>query len=291
MIRIFIETKMAKKMENSKNVAVLITCHNRRHKTLACLEALYNCKMPEGYAYDVFLVDDGSTDGTGEAVRTSYPKVNVIQGNGNLYWNRGMHLAWKTAAEKQHYDFYLWLNDDSYLYNNALQEIICCSEKMQHNALICGFLCSEKDSIKTTYGGSTLTKKLNPNGDLQNVSLINGNVVLIPVIIFNSVGLIDRIFPHAIGDYDYGQKVIKNRFEVKTTTAFVGTCEKNEKLPLWCYRSTPLLKRIKYLYSPLGSAHPYYFFIYEKRHFGLLVAIKHFISIHLRVLFPDLWKQ
>lgn len=272
-------------------IAVLITCHNRKAKTLACLEALYKCSVPQVYVFEVYLVDDGSTDGTEEAVRATYPNVTVIQGDGNLYWNRGMHLAWKTASEKHPYNFYLWLNDDTYLYESALKELITCSENMEHKALICGFLSSEIDSFKTTYGGSTLSKKLNPNGDFQNTALINGNVVLIPSVIFNSVGLIDPIFPHAIGDYDYGQKVLKKGFGVKTTTQFVGTCEKNEKLPLWCYSSTSLIKRIKTLYSPLGSAHPYYFFIYEKRHFGMLVALKHFFSIHLRVFFPDLWKH
>ncbi len=279
----------------NKYTAILITCHNRREKTLECLFSLNNSianviKLNPLNVFEIFLVDDGSTDNTAVVIKEKFPHVNIIQGNGNLYWNRGMHLAWKTAAEKQHNDFYLWLNDDSYLYENALQEIISCSEKMQHNALICGFLCSVSYPYKTTYGGSTNSGKLTPNGAMQAATLINGNVVLVPAGIYNSVGLIDPIFPHAIGDYDYGQKVIKKGFNVKTTTVFIGTCEKNEKLPIWCYSSTPIIKRINALYSPLGNAHPYYFFIYEKRHFGLLVAIKHFISIHLRVLFPSLWK-
>lgn len=273
-----------------KRTAVLITCHNRKDKTMQCLNALYKNKMPEDSCLDVFLVDDGSTDGTGDSVREKYPDVNIIQGNGMLYWNRGMHLAWQTAVEKNSYDSYLWLNDDTFLFENALLELTSCSVRMQHKALICGFLCSATDSQKTTYGGSSLTGKLSPNGTTQQASLINGNVVLVPEIIYKSVGLIDPIFPHAIGDYDYGQKVLKKGFEVVTTTNHVGTCEKNEKLPVWCYNSTPFLKRIKALYSPLGNAHPYYFFLYEKRHFGVLVALKHFFSIHLRVLYPGLWK-
>jgi glycosyltransferase involved in cell wall biosynthesis len=64
-----------------KIIAALITCHNRKAKTLACLSSLYNCTMPENYAFDVFLVDDGCTDGTADIIREKFPQINIIQGN------------------------------------------------------------------------------------------------------------------------------------------------------------------------------------------------------------------
>ncbi len=96
-------------------IAVLLTCHNRRDKTIQCVTALYEqAGLEESYSIDVFLVDDASNDGTGEAVKNEFPQVYIIQGNGNLYWNRGMHLAWETAADAQDFDCYLWLNDDTF---------------------------------------------------------------------------------------------------------------------------------------------------------------------------------
>jgi GT2 family glycosyltransferase len=74
-------------------IAVLLTCHNRRDKTITCLDSLYNCLLPSDFQLDVFLVDDGSSDGTSKAVSEKFPSVNVIQGNGNLFWNQGMRLA------------------------------------------------------------------------------------------------------------------------------------------------------------------------------------------------------
>ena len=67
----------------NNKIAVLITCHNRREKTIACLQFLYNCDLPENHELEVFLVDDGSIDGTGEAVKNNFQQVNVIEGNGN----------------------------------------------------------------------------------------------------------------------------------------------------------------------------------------------------------------
>jgi glycosyltransferase involved in cell wall biosynthesis len=47
-------------------IAVLITCHNRIQKTQTCLKSLFKQKKIENINLKVFLVDDGSTDGTKE---------------------------------------------------------------------------------------------------------------------------------------------------------------------------------------------------------------------------------
>ena len=75
-------------------IAVLLTCFNRRAKTLAALEALFKQDgAGTTFALNVFLVDDGSSDGTGDAVRGAFPQVHVIDGTGDLYWNGGMRRA------------------------------------------------------------------------------------------------------------------------------------------------------------------------------------------------------
>lgn len=106
-------------------IAVLMTCHNRKETTLSCLRGL----MPQLGAEDrVFLVDDGSTDGTGEEVKRMFECSNVlngrvIKGNGNLFWAKGMRLAWETATEEGDWDAYLWLNDDAELSGNAIDRL------------------------------------------------------------------------------------------------------------------------------------------------------------------------
>ena len=93
-----------------KKVAVLLTVHNRREKTLACLENCYrqidSMKGDDTYSFSVYLVDDGSTDGTSEAVLQTYPQTHVINGDGSLFWNHGMRTAWDAAAADEQ-DFYL----------------------------------------------------------------------------------------------------------------------------------------------------------------------------------------
>jgi GT2 family glycosyltransferase len=272
------------------SIAVLITCHNRKEKTFQCLNALFKqIGLGSTYKMDIFLVDDRSSDGTAEMIEKYYPMVTIIQGNGNLYWNRGMHLAWKTAAMTNDYDYYLWLNDDTFLYELSVSNLINSAYETKNVSAICGSTYSIENN-KISYGGNSLNGGiLEPNGKIQEVYSFNGNVVLIPNHVYSKVGILDKRFPHAIGDFDYALRIRKANLKSFISEDFIGICEGNDKLPLWCSEDIPLKKRIESLYSPLGNSHPYYYFIFELKHYGIIVSVKHFLSIHLRLLFPKIW--
>jgi hypothetical protein len=50
-----------------------------------------------------------------------------------------------------------------------------------------------------------------------------------------------------------------------------------------------LISRIRNLYSPLSGCYPPEFFVFDKRHNGLILAFFHYFTIHLRALFPSIW--
>src|SRR5579875_4150500 len=90
------------------SVAVLMTCFNRREQTLRCLQHLFAQTALTQISLHVVLLDDASTDGTAEAVREAFPDVQLMRGTGQLYWNRGMRMAFAEALRRG-FDFYLWL--------------------------------------------------------------------------------------------------------------------------------------------------------------------------------------
>ena len=274
------------------SIAIIIASYNRREKTIQCLQNIFEQEgLNEAYCIEIFLVDDASTDGTSAAVAQLYPNVNIINGNGNLYWNRAMHKAWTAAKNYSNFDYYLWLNDDTEMSADAITEMLACAAIKANKAIVCGAVCS-KQTHQFTYGGRTVDgREIIPDGTLQTCYTINGNCVLVSKLICDKAGVLDPVYPHAIGDYEYGLRALKLGFEIVTTRKFIGFCEKNPRLAAWCYSEVPLMKRVKTLYSPLGSAHPYYFFRFERKYYGILTATKHFFSIHLRALIPGLWKQ
>jgi len=275
-------------------IAVLLTCHNRRDKTLQCLTTLYaQVGLGEFYTIEVFLVDDDSTDGTGEALKNQFPKVNIILGNGNLFWNRGMHLAWQTAANTKDFDYYLLLNDDTFLFKNA---IISSLNFDYSDAVIVGTTHSLLNQ-KPTYGGTSSETKsiIRPNGLFQKCYLINGNFLLISKRVYNIIGKLDPIFHHALGDFDFYFRGKKLGIEFYVAPEYVGICENHitefkDSIPKWRSNSIPVITRLKLLYQPQSGCNPKQFFIYKKRHVGLFSGIYHFCLLHIRCIFPNLWK-
>lgn len=274
-------------------IAVLITCHNRREKTLKCLSNLYSAVLPTGVSLKVYLVDDGSTDGTSEAIKENFSQVKIIKGNGNLYWNQGMRLAWETAAEEYDYNFYLWLNDDTIIDKNSLKELLVSYQaayKLEGKpAIIVGACKKSEETSEFSYGGRNEDGPVIPNGKLQNCKYINGNVVLIPREIYNSLGNLSNDYTHALGDYDYGLRALKKGFNIYATKNYVATCQWPDERDPWLNGAYPLKHRWRLLHSPKGLNIREYI-IFRKKYWGhkwIVFALK----AYFRTISPNLFKK
>lgn len=261
-------------------IAALLTCFNRKEKTIQCLHSLFHI-LPE---CNVYLVDDLSTDGTSEAIQKSFPKVRIIKGTGSLFWSRGMYTAWKEAMRKN-YDYFLWLNDDIELYPFFFQELMECQALYNSNCIISG-LVEDFNKNKILYGGSDAHKKLvQPNKQPQEIKFMNGNVVLIPRSVVDKIGIIDPIYHHDLGDVDYGLRAQKNGIKVYATRIPIasGYCNNYCRVRKW---GVSLKERFKKLYSPLGS-NPRINFYFRKKHFGIIKAITFIIYLFVLNILPD----
>lgn len=272
-----------------KSIAVLMTVHNRREKTIFSLNTIYNQILSSDYSIDVFLTDDGCTDGTRESVSELFPTVYIINGDGTLFWNRGMYAAWKAAIEKKEYDYYVWLNDDTFLYADSLEYLLTSCVNKGNNCIIAGATCSKYDPTVTTYSGFNYNKMLDVNGKFQKVRKFNGNFVLIPKSVFDILGMNDPYYRHSFGDIDYGLRANQKGICCYITDKFIGTCEQHEH-KIKCFDVSYTLKeRLHHFYSPLGM-NPFEFFHMNIKTEGLLKSISVFITTHLRVFFPKLWR-
>lgn len=242
--------------------AVLMTCYNRKTNTLACLAALFNQVLPPEVTVDVYLVDDGSTDGTAEAVQQTYPQVKILLGDGNLYWNRGMHKAFAEAL-KYDYDYYLWLNDDTLLDPEALNILLTTSDHLTQQgyqrAIVTG---SIRDSQMNTlvYGGMVQASQwrplkfhlIEPEAQAKQCDTINGNCVLIPREVAQIVGNLDPAFTHYLGDFDYGLRAQQQGCTVWVAPGYVGSCPLNRRQDTQIEASEPLSNLLKKINRPKG---------------------------------------
>lgn len=243
-------------------VAILMTCYNRKDKTFACLDAIVKSALPDRCLLEVFLVDDGSIDGTERAVRESYPQVNIIKGDGSLYWNGGMRVAFAAAMERV-FDYYLWLNDDTLLYPTAIETLISTSRNLQakqgKSVIVVGSTRDANDG-RLTYGGVMRPKKrkattfalVTPRDVPIECETMNGNCVLVPSEVAQVVGNMEPKFAHAMGDLDYGLRARQVGFSVWMMAGFAGTCANNAATGSFNDASLPVAVRMRKMMQPKG---------------------------------------
>ena len=199
-------------------VAIVTPVHNRREITLQCLRSLSAIDRT-GMEVHIVVVDDGSTDGTAEAIAREFPYVEVIPGDGNLWYTAGTNRAIE-AGLKWNPDYVLAINDDSVFEPMFLQRLVACAEENPRSVV--GPLLLLWDHPErvfqvdarwdTWYGGWRHRHDLTTGNVLAErfeVEIIVGNCVLYPREVIEQVDLMDEInFPH-YGDVEYTPRMRK----------------------------------------------------------------------------------
>ena len=277
-----------------KRIAVLLTVYNRKEKTIKCLYNLEKQQLPEYVVLDVFIVDGGSTDGTVTSVKKQFPYVHIKTVEG-VFWNRGMIAAWNMAeeygSESGQYDYYLWLNDDTFIYEDCIQSLLDVCSQYDNKIITVGSTVDTKTRSNLTYGGRDETGNVaSPSADDTpvHVVMINGNIVLVPSFVYEKLGTLDPYFTHARGDFDYGLRARKAGIKMWQVGHPLGECDLHDSIDAWCDPQIPFKRRWKLMHRPNGMP-PKEIFYLENRHYGLCTALKHYFTVHLRCFWPGVW--
>jgi len=244
-------------------VAVLMACRNRRKTTMRCLECLMS--QLDGKS-GIFLLDDGSTDGTGDAVRKAFPQVSVIDGDGSLYWASGMRKAWEIAISGcQNWDGYIWLNDDTELRADAVERLFSVGDGEK---IVVGEL--ENSAGEIVYG-------------LREGGFFTGNCVLVPSKAYKRLGMICGDYSHAWADYDYAAQAKRAGIGV-VSAGVVGKAEWHPNRPGLMGMS--LKQRLLLLRDPKGwNLHDLW--LYRRRNWGIAAAVVSCMHLVLHVILGE----
>jgi len=244
---------------DSGGITALVASHNRRDLTLAAIELFANSARNASTAARIVLVDDGSSDGTGQAVSESATvPVDIIDGDGNWFWARSLATAERRALESRaDTGHLLWLNDDVRLDQDAVARLLTTASAHPHSVVVGSVRDEESGAV--TYGGLKRSGRhplafqlIAPlNSSTTQAATMNGNVVLVPVALARDLGGVDGDFSHAFADIDYGLRARNADAGPVVAAGTFGTCSRNP-----VHRSSTRREAWRHFVSPKGGGDP-----------------------------------
>lgn len=129
------------------DLSILVVNWNTRDLLEECLKSIYS--NVHKISFEVWVVDNGSSDGSREMIKEQFPQVGLIENKDNLGFARANNQAIKRSSGK----YELLLNSDTLVLENAL-EIMVDFMARNSRAGICGCrLLNEDGSIQPSCGG------------------------------------------------------------------------------------------------------------------------------------------
>lgn len=226
--------------EELVRVEIVTPVHNRREITLQCLKSLSRINT-EGLDVHIIIVDDGSTDGTAEAISANYPEVEIIQGDGSLWFTEGTNVGVR-AALKHKPKYVLMINDDAVFDEDFLHSMVQTAENNQRSVI--GSLLLLWDAPHKLFQTSPVwdpwsggwrhwahqTVWTIPKQPWE-VDLIVGNCVLVPVAAINEVGLMNsKRYPN-FGDAEYTPRLKRKNWKLLIDPKARVFCQPNNLPP------------------------------------------------------------
>jgi len=202
------------------DLSIIIVNWNTKDLLRQCLHSLYN--ETQKISFEVFVVDNASTDGSLEMLEQEFPKVNLIRNIENLGFAKANNQAIRHSKGR----YILLLNPDTLILDNALAKMVNFMDvHPKLGAVGCkilkidgtvDFRCARRfPTLATEFFEKTgLSKKFSNNrlfgsylisywghGDSREVNLLTGACMMIRREAIEQVGLLDEDF------FMYGEDV------------------------------------------------------------------------------------
>jgi len=175
-----------------KKVSIVIACWNQLDYTRRCLESIVSNTHVR---YELILVDNGSTDGTGEYLEkfaTGRPNVRVIHNRRNLGFGPGNNVGFRAAVG----DYVCCLNNDTIVRPGWLRHMLKCLIENPHVGMVgpVGASLRVEGNDRFVHIGGT------DEDGRKDVHYIEGWCFLISRKLLGEVGLFDESFGLAFSE-------------------------------------------------------------------------------------------
>jgi len=208
-------------------VSIVILNYNGLKVTDACLRSVLKTRYP---SFEIILVDNASTDGSVEYIRSHYPMVKLIANRENLGYSGGNNVGIKAAKGK----YIVLLNNDVEVHPGWLLEMIRVAES-DPNIAVCGpKILSFYNRRRFEYNGAAggffdvygypvlqgrIFERIEDDkgqyNKVRNVFWIGGCCILIRRKVLSETGLFDSIlFPDTFEEMDLCWRILLRGYRI-----------------------------------------------------------------------------
>lgn len=206
--------------ESQPSVAIVIPVFNRLDLTIQCLNSLCDILYSN---FQIIVVDDGSTDGTGGYLAEHHPKAIVVKGDGDQWYSGGMNLGISKAFEIR-CDYVLFLNNDNIVDPDFLNHLVETAQ-MTSDTIVCSLVyyvdspkeirfCGGKIDYLTGLSIPYHFKQVERNigqGTIYRTDYAGGMGVLLDCAYLRDIGLLDyKHFPMC-GDHEFWLRATRKK--------------------------------------------------------------------------------
>lgn len=208
-----------------EKILVIIVTYNAMKWAEKCFSSIGNSNIP----LDVYVIDNGSNDGTQDYINKNYPEVIFKQSDINLGFGKANNIGLQYAIDNK-YDYVYLLNQDAWINNDTIEVLVNVHKKNKEYGILSPMqIQANMQHLDTNFYYNILNskKKLSFLNDLyfQNLKDIYDveDVMaahwLIYIDCLKTVGGFSPTFPHYGEDENFVDRVIYHGYKIGVVPA------------------------------------------------------------------------
>ena len=194
-------------MKDNKILVIVVT-YNAMKWADRCFSSLISSSIP----LDIYVVDNGSTDGTQDFINTRFPNITINQSERNLGFGRANNLGLQYALDNG-YNYVYLLNQDAWLFPDTIEKLIDVSKKYPEFEILSPFQINSNGRIDKYFLINVCSWKSNPDllndlynkqvNDVYSVTNVMAAHWFLPISTIKKIGGFSPSFPHYGEDDNY----------------------------------------------------------------------------------------
>lgn len=216
---------------NEISLLIIVVTYNGMKWLDKCLSSVVNSSIDA----DLFIVDNGSTDGSIEFIQQNYPKARLIMSKENLGFGKANNLGLQYAIDNN-YDFVYLLNQDAWVEDDTFEKMIAIQELNPQFGILSPLQVNrDKNRLDKAFASCCCNDLLSdclmqqPLKIIYSTDFVMAAHWLISKECLITVGGFSPVFPHYGEDDNYIHRTIYHRFKIGIVPDTIGVHDREHR--------------------------------------------------------------